>query len=140
MSIEKTLIILKPDCMEKKLEGIVLDRFLKSGFNLVACKMMRLDREILTRHYSHLADKPYFPPILDFMMRSNVLVCIFEGENVIARAREMLGPTDSTKAPKGTIRGDYGTNMRENIAHASDSVESANREIANFFADGEVFA
>ena len=138
--MEKTLIILKPDCMEKKLEGLVLDRFLKSGFNMIACKMMRLDKEILTRHYAHLADKPYFPPILDFMMRSNVLVCIFEGENAIARAREMLGPTDSTKAAKGTIRGDYGTNMRENIAHASDSPESAESEIANFFSKSEIFA
>lgn len=138
--MERTLIILKPDCMEKKLEGLVLDRFLKNGFNLIACKMMRLDRDILTRHYAHLVDKPYFPPILDFMMRSNVLVCILEGENAISKAREMLGPTDSTKAPKGTIRGDYGTNMRENIAHASDSAESAEREIANFFSKSEIFA
>lgn len=138
--MEKTLIILKPDCVEKKLTAVVLDRFLKNGFNMVACKMMRLNKDILTRHYSHLADKPYFPPIVEFMMRSNVLVCVFEGENVIARAREMLGPTDSTKAPKGTIRGDFGTDMRENIAHASDSPESAAKEMANFFLPEEIFS
>lgn len=137
--MEKTLIILKPDCTEKKLTGVVIDRFLKNGFDMVACKMMRLDKDILTRHYSHLADKPFFPLILDFMMRSNVLVCVFEAQNAISKARELLGPTDSTKAPKGTIRGDFGTNMRENIAHASDSVESAEKEMANFFLKGEIF-
>ena len=138
--MEKTLIILKPDCMSKKLEGVVLDRFLKAGFNLLACKMMRLDEEILSRHYAHLKSEVFFPKIVEFMTSDCVLVCFFEGENAIARAREMLGPTDSTKAAAGTIRGDFGTDNRMNIAHASDSPESAAREVETFFLSGEIFA
>ncbi|MBR6389226.1 MAG: nucleoside-diphosphate kinase [Opitutales bacterium] len=137
--MERTLIIFKPDCIKKKLEGKVLDIFLSNGFDLKACKMMHLDLEILSRHYEHLKDKPFFPGIVDFMTSDHVMVLVFEAENAIARAREMLGPTDSTKADKGTIRGDFGTDMRMNICHASDSVESAEREIANFFLPEEIF-
>lgn len=136
--MERTLIILKPDCMQKKLEGVVLDRFLKNGFELVACKMMRLDEEILTRHYAHLKNEAFFPKILEFMTSGNVLVCLFEGDNAIKRAREMLGPTDSAKAEKGTIRGDFGENNRMNIAHASDSPESAAKETDTFFLKSEI--
>lgn len=138
--MERTLIIFKPDCIEKKVEGEVLDRFLKNGFNLIACKMMRLDMELLKKHYFEHIEKPFFPPLAEFMQSGNVIVAVLERENAIAKAREMLGPTDSTKAPKGTIRGDFGTNMRVNICHASDSVESANREISNFFSAEEIFA
>lgn len=138
--MERTLIIFKPDCIEKKVEGEVLDRFLKNGFNLIACKMMRLDMELLKKHYFEHIEKPFFPPLAEFMQSGNVIVAVLEREDAIAKAREMLGPTDSTKAPKGTIRGDFGTNMRVNICHASDSVESANREISNFFTAEEIFA
>ncbi len=138
--MERTLIIFKPDCVQKKLEGEILDRFLKNGFDLAACKMARLDEEILRRHYAHLVDQPYFPKIVEFMTSGNVIICILQAENAISRAREMLGPTDSAKAEKGTIRGDFGEDMRRNIAHASDSAESAEREIANFFLKGEIFA
>lgn len=137
--MERTLIILKPDCMKKKLEGVVLDRFLQAGFNLLACKMMLLDEAILSRHYAHLKDEPFFPKIVEFMTGGNVLVCLFEGDNAISRAREMLGPTDSSKAPAGTIRGDFGTDNRMNIAHASDSPESAARETETFFFKNEIF-
>ncbi len=136
--MERTLIILKPDCIQKKLEGVVLDRFLKNGFNLIACKMMRLDEKILTRHYEHLKNESFFPLILEFMTSDNVLVCLFERENAIKFAREMLGPTDSTKADKGTIRGDFGENNRMNIAHASDSPESAAKETQTFFLESEI--
>ena len=138
--MERTLIILKPDCMGKKLEGVVLDRFLKAGFSLLACKMMRLDAEILSRHYAHLKNEVFFPKIVEFMTSDRVLVCLFEGDGAIVRAREMLGPTDSTKAVAGTIRGDFGTDNRMNIAHASDSVESVERETATFFLKSEIFA
>ncbi len=137
--MERTLIIFKPDCIKKKLEGKVLDIFLSKGFNLKACKMMQLDMDILSRHYAHLKDMPFFPGIVEFMTSDNVIVLVFEAENAIAKARELLGPTDSTKAAKGTIRGDFGTDMRMNICHASDSIESAEREIANFFKPEEIF-
>ncbi|MBO5781477.1 MAG: nucleoside-diphosphate kinase [Opitutales bacterium] len=137
--MERTLIIFKPDCIKKKLEGKVLDIFLSKGFDLKACKMMKLDMDILIRHYNHLKDMPFFPGIVEFMTSDNVMVLVFEAENAISRARELLGPTDSKKAEKGTIRGDFGTDMRMNVCHASDSVESAEREIANFFLPEEIF-
>ncbi len=138
--MEKTLIILKPDCMEKRLAGAVLDRFQKAGFDIVAAKLMQLNAELLREHYAHIADKPFFPALAEFMGSRPVLVVVLRGEGVIAKVRELLGPTDSTKAPKGTIRGDYGTDVSVNICHASDSPESAAAEIQRFFRAEEVFA
>ena len=138
--MEKTLIILKPDCMEKRLAGAVLDRFQKAGFDIVAAKLACLQPPVLKEHYAHVADRPFFPALAEFMGSRPVLIAVLAGENAIARVRELLGPTDSTKAPKGTIRGDYGTNVSVNICHASDSVENAAIEIARFFTPGEVFA
>ncbi len=137
--MEKTLIILKPDCMERNLTGEVLSRFGASGFQLIACKMMKLSHDLLTVHYAHLADKPFFPEIEKFMSSKPVLVLILEAPNAVAKMRDLLGPTDSTIAPKGTIRGDLGTNKMLNIAHASDSVQAANEEIKRFFKPEEVF-
>lgn len=138
--MEKTLIILKPDCMEKRLAGAVLDRFQKAGFDIVAAKLMQLNADLLREHYAHIADKPFFPALAEFMGSRPVLVVALQGANVIAKVRELLGPTDSTKAPKGTIRGDYGTDVSVNICHASDSPESAAAEIQRFFRPEEVFA
>ncbi len=137
--MERTLIILKPDCMEKRLIGAVLDRFQKAGFDVAACKMMRLTDALLREHYAHVADKPFFPNLAKFMGSRPVVVAVLDGENVIARVRELLGPTNSLNAPKGTIRGDFGTDTTVNICHASDGVESANAEIKRFFAPAEVF-
>ena len=138
--MEKTLIILKPDCMRKNLAGEVLDRFQKAGFTLAACKMMQLEEPLLKEHYAHLADKPFFPEIQAFMASTPVIVLILQGEGVIAKVRELLGPTDSTAAPRGTLRGDYGTDKMLNIAHASDAPETAQAEIKRFFKDDEIFA
>ncbi|MDR3229644.1 MAG: nucleoside-diphosphate kinase [Puniceicoccales bacterium] len=138
--MEKTLIILKPDCMEKRLAGAVLDRFQKAGFDLVAAKLTRLPPALLAEHYAHIADRPFFPALADFMGSRPVLVAVLQGTGVIAKVRELLGPTDSKKAPVGTIRGDFGTDVSVNICHASDSPESAAAEIARFFAPDEVFA
>lgn len=138
--MEKSLIILKPDCMEKNLAGAVLERFGKEGFSIVACKMITLSDALLKEHYAHLADMPFFPDIAGFMSSRPVIVVTLQGENVIARVRELLGPTDSTQAAAGTIRGDFGTDKMHNIAHASDGPEAATAEIARFFADSEIFA
>jgi nucleoside-diphosphate kinase len=137
-AIEKTLIILKPDCMEKQLGGVVLDRFLKDGFTVVGCKFVQLVNELVKEHYSHIADKPFFPEVAGFMASKPVLVLILKGERVIERVRSLLGPTDSTAAPKGTIRGDWGIDKMRNIAHASDSLEAAEAEIKRFFKAEEV--
>ena len=136
--MQKTLIILKPDCMTQKRVGAVIGRFEAAGFSIVGAKMMRLAPGLLKEHYAHVASLPFYPEIESFMSSEPVLVLALAGENVIARVRDLLGPTDSTKAPKGTIRGDFGTSKMVNIAHASDSEENARVEIARFFKDGEV--
>lgn len=137
--MEKTLIILKPDCINQRLAGAVISRFLDEGFDIVACKMMQLDGDILKEHYAHVADKPFFPEIEAFMSSRPVLTLILQGQGAIGRIRDLLGPTDSSEAPKGTIRGDFGTGKMENIAHASDSAENAIAEIDRFFAKHELF-
>lgn len=137
---EKTLVLIKPDGMQKNISGTVLARFQKAGLRIVACKMIQLNEAILREHYDFLTEKPFFPEILSFMQEYPVLALILKGDNAIALTRELLGPTDSTIAPKGTIRGDFGENKSRNIAHASDSIESAAKEIARFFKPEEVFA
>lgn len=138
--MEKTVILLKPDCMGNNQAGAVLDRFAKEGLNMIACKMMSLTEELLREHYAHHASKPFFPEIVSFMRSRPVLALILEGDNAINRVRDLLGPTDSAEAPKGTIRGDMGTGKMENIAHASDSKEAAEAEIKRFFKPEEIFA
>lgn len=137
--MQKTLIIYKPDCIAKKYVGNVLVRFVQAGFEIVGCKMIRLTPELLREHYAHIADRPFYPPLEAFMLSSPVIVMALRGENVVAHVREMLGPTDSRKAPKGTIRGDFGTDSMTNVVHASDSVENAQIELARFFKPEEIF-
>lgn len=137
--MELTVILLKPDCVQRNLIGEVIGRFEKSGLKVRACKMMQLTDALLKDHYSHLADKPFFPEIAGFMKSAPVVAMILEGDNVIAKVRDMVGPTDSTKAPKGTIRGDLGRTKMENIVHASDTPENAAAEVKRFFKAEEIF-
>jgi nucleoside-diphosphate kinase len=133
--MEETLIILKPDCMENRVAGEVISRFEKAGFEIVASKIMQLDGPILREHYAHVADKPFFPEIEAFMSSRPVMPMILRGEGVIAKVRDLLGPTNSQEAAKGTIRGDLGTNMMKNVVHASDSPEAAADEKKRFFPE-----
>ncbi|HEY1171880.1 MAG TPA: nucleoside-diphosphate kinase [Verrucomicrobiae bacterium] len=137
--MELTVILLKPDCVQRNLIGEVIGRFEKSGLKVRACKMMQLTDSLLKDHYSHLADKPFFPEIAGFMKSAPVVAMILEGENVIVKVRDMVGPTDSTKAPKGSIRGDLGKTKMENIVHASDTPENAAAEVKRFFKQEEIF-
>jgi nucleoside-diphosphate kinase len=137
--MERTVILFKPDAMQQGCAGIVLQRFLDAHFSIVAVKMMQLDEAILRQHYSHLVDKVFFKDIVEFMTSTPVIAMILEGNDVVAKVREMTGPTDSMLAPKGTIRGDFGKNKTQNILHASDSVESAHVEIERFFKSSEIF-
>lgn len=134
--MEKTLIILKPDAFEKRKVGATLNRFEEAGFSIVGAKMMRLESPLLKEHYAHIADKPFFPEIEAFMGSRPVLILVIEGNAVIERVRNLVGPTNSLAAPAGTIRGDWGTDMMLNIVHASDGPESAEVEIKRFFGDG----
>ena len=138
--MEKTLIILKPDCMERRLCGTVLSRFEAAGFEIQASKMTRLTSAQLREHYAHVADKPFYPEIEAFMSSRPVIVAVLVGDNVISRVRALLGPTNSKVAPKGTIRGDFGTEMMRNVCHASDSPAAAEAEVHRFFRQDEVFA
>jgi len=138
--MERTLILCKPDCVEKNLVGQVLWRLEQSGLKLIALKTIRLGAPLLAEHYAHIKDRPFFPEIETFMMSRPVVAAIFEGDNAVTRVRDLLGPTDSRKAAKGTIRGDLGTDNMRNIAHASDSVENAELEVKRFFLPEEIFA
>jgi nucleoside-diphosphate kinase len=125
--------------MDQKHVGNVVDRFEKAGFEIVGCKMTRLTAAQLREHYAHVADKPFYPEIEAFMSSRPVIVVALRGEGIVAKVRDLLGPTDSRKAPKGTIRGDFGTEMMKNVVHASDSDENGLIEIARFFKSEEIF-
>lgn len=136
--MQKTLIILKPDCMKQKHAGSVIGRFEAAGFEIVGAKMIRLTPAVLREHYAHVASKPFYPEIEQFMSSRPVIVLALKGDQVVAKVRDLLGPTDSRKAPKGTIRGDFGTDMMTNVVHASDSDENAKIELARFFKADEL--
>lgn len=143
MALETTLILFKPDAVAKNIVGTVLSRFEAQGFKIRGMKMLFLSDELLADHYSHIADKPFFPSVREFMQETPVIALALEGEDVIGRVRDLLGPTDSKAAAAGTIRGDFGdkegdAKMR-NVCHASDSPEAAADELKRFFKDGEVF-
>ena len=137
--MQNTLVIYKPDCMGQKHVGAVLSRFENAGFTVVGCKMMQLTLELLSKHYSHVADKPFYPEIEEFMSSRPVIVMALRGEGIVAKVRDLLGPTDSREADKGTIRGDFGTEMMKNVVHASDSDENAAIELNRFFKAEELF-
>lgn len=136
--MQQTLILLKPDCLEKKVAGQVIGRFEEKGYEIKASKMLLLDDDLLREHYAHVSELPFFPEIASFMSSRPVLALILEGEQVIQGVRDLLGPTDSNAAPAGTIRGDLGTDKMKNVVHASDGENSAAAEIERFFKFGEI--
>lgn len=138
--MQTTLILLKPDCVVTHRVGEVLRRFEDAGFQIRGIKMLSITKELLEEHYSHLLDKPFFPEIAAFMQSTPVIGLALAGENAVDRVRALIGPTDSKKADKGTIRGDFGVDVMANIAHASDSAENAEIELNRFFAPGELFS
>ena len=139
MAIETSLILFKPDAVEKMLVGPVLARFQAAGFQLRGIKMMQLGEDLLREHYAHIAHLPFFPEIVAFMSKTPVVAVALEGENAITAVRDLLGPTDSKAAAPGTIRGDLGEDKMVNVCHASDSTEAAAAELKRFFRDDELF-
>ena len=137
--METTLTLLKPDCITKGHCGDVLQRFEKAGFRIRGCKMFKMENALLREHYAHIAAKPFFPEMEAFMQSSPVIAVALQADNVIEKVRALLGPTDSKKAEKGTIRGDFGVDVMVNVVHASDSPEAAKVELARFFQPGELF-
>lgn len=137
--MQRTLILLKPDCVQRNLIGEIITRFERKGLKLVGMKMITLDDAILVEHYSHIADKAFFPEVRDFMKKSPVVALVLEGHSVVDVVRKLLGKTLGRDADIGTIRGDFSISIAANLVHASDSLETAGKEIARFFKDDELF-
>ncbi len=138
--MERTLILLKPDAVAGKFCGKVIDRFESAGFTIRGCKMISLTPAILKEHYAHVAGKPFYPDIETFMSSVPVIALVLEGDDIVAKMRDMLGVTDSRKAAPGTLRATFGKDVMINVAHASDSKETAEVEVKRFFAPNEIFA
>ena len=131
--MEKTLIIIKPDAVEAKCIGKIIDIFETEKFDIIQTEMMSLSDDILNEHYSHLISTPFFPEILEFMQSLPVIVMTLQGKNAVTRVRDIVGVTDPNEANEGTIRKQFGTDVMRNVVHASDSVENAEAEIERFF-------
>jgi nucleoside-diphosphate kinase len=142
MAQETSLILFKPDAVAKNIVGKVLSRFEAEDFTIRGIKMMALSDEILAEHYAHIAEMPFFPSVRGFMQETPVIALALAGDNVIARVRDLLGPTDSTTAAAGTIRGDFGDKTSDskmrNVCHASDGQDTAAAELKRFFGEGEL--
>jgi nucleoside-diphosphate kinase len=136
--IQRTLILCKPDAIERRLGGEIIARLEKAGLKLVAMKMLWMDEALAKRHYAVHADKPFFKDLLKFITSDPIIAAVFEGENAIEVARNTMGKTDPAKAVKGTIRADLGENIERNMVHGSDSEENAKIEIKNFFKPKEI--
>lgn len=137
--MQTTLILLKPDCVAGRKVGEVIKRFEADGFQILGLKMFKADTAILREHYAHIASKPFYPEVETFMTSTPVVAAALAADNAVDRVRTLIGPTDSKKAEKGTVRGDFGVDVMVNIVHASDSAENAEIELKRFFKDGELF-
>ena len=137
---EKTLIIIKPDALNRSLVGQIITRFEQKGLKIVGTKMIQLNDEILKEHYSHIADKPFFPRIANFMKKWPVVVMVLEGLEAVESVRLITGETLGRKADAGTIRGDFSMSIQANVVHSSDSIENAEKEVNRFFKPEELYS
>ena len=138
MSVERTLSIIKPDAVGKNVIGEIVSRFEKGGLRVVAMKMVQLDEESAGGFYAEHKERPFFPDLMGFMTSGPVIVQVLEGENAIARNRELMGATNPAEADAGTIRADFAVSIDANAVHGSDSPASAEREVSYFFSDEEL--
>ena len=138
MAVEQTLILAKPDAVERSLTGEIVARFERRGFTLRAARLLRVDRELAERHYVEHREKPFFGELVEFITSGATLAFVLEGEGAIATARTTIGATNPADASPGSLRGDFALAMPNNLVHGSDSPESAEREIALWFPDGLV--
>ena len=139
MAQERTLSIIKPDAVKKNVIGQIMARFEKAGLHIVAARMSHLSRAEAEGFYAVHRERPFFRDLVDFMISGPVLIQVLEGENAVAKNRELMGATDPRKADKGTIRADFAQSIDANAVHGSDSVENARTEIAYFFPASEVY-
>jgi len=137
--MEKTLVLIKPDGIQRGLVGEIVSRFERKGLKIVGVKMLRLDDQILREHYAHIADKPFFPGTAKFMKSTPVIAIAIEGLECVEALRLLCGITNARQADAGSIRGDLAMSIQCNVVHASDSKETAQKEVARFFKDEELF-
>jgi nucleoside-diphosphate kinase len=133
---ERTLVLIKPDAVRRGLVGEIIGRFERKGLAIRACVLREMDAALADRHYAEHVEKPFYPPLKDFMTGGPLLALLLEGDSAIEVVRALVGATDGRKAAAGTIRGDLSLSNRENLVHASDSPDSAKREIGLWFPDG----
>ncbi len=136
--MERTLVLLKPDCQQRRLMGRIISRLEDKGFNIIAMKMLRVTPELAQRHYAEHVGKPFYPGLEAFITSAPVVAMIVEGLQAVRVVREMLGATSGLKAAAGTIRGDFSSSRQMNLVHASDGPEAATREIELYFAADEI--
>ncbi|QAV27010.1 nucleoside-diphosphate kinase [Anoxybacillus flavithermus] len=136
--MERTFLMVKPDGVQRGVIGDIVARFERKGFQLVGAKLMQVSRELAEQHYAEHKERPFFGELVEFITSGPVFAMVWEGENVISTARQMMGKTNPQEALPGTIRGDFGLTVGKNIIHGSDSKESAAREIQLFFKEEEL--
>jgi len=137
--VERTLVLIKPDAIQRGLIGRIIGRFEEKGLKLVGLKFMKLGDQLLNEHYSHLLDKPFFPGTRSFMQSTPVIAICWEGLDSVETVRRLCGITKAREAAPGTIRGDLAMSVQANLVHASDSIETAAAEVKRFFDDSELF-
>src|SRR2546423_13454157 len=137
--MERTLVLLKPDALQRDLVGEIISRLERKGLKLVGIKMMQLPAELLDVHYSHLLGRSFYPEIRSFMQRTPVIACCWEGTDCVDTVRLLCGITKAREAEPGTIRGDLAMSVQANLVHASDSLDTAKLEIERFFKPEEIF-
>jgi nucleoside-diphosphate kinase len=138
--MERTLILLKPDCIQRRLAGRILTRFEDKGFNIAAMKLMKISPELAKKHYAEHVQKAWYPTLESFITGGPIVACIIEGLEAIRVVRDMLGATSGLKANPGTIRGDFSSSRQMNLVHASDGPEAAKREIELYFKSDEIIS
>jgi len=137
--MERSLLLLKPDAIQRGLVGEIISRFEKKGLKISGLKMLQVSKELAGEHYSHLTDKPFYPDLEKFVTTHPIIAMVVEGKEAVEVVRLIVGPTNASKAPGGTLRGDFSNSTSRNVIHASDSIETAKKEVARFFSDGELF-
>src|SRR4030042_397918 len=136
--MERSLVLIKPDAMQRRLAGVIISRLEKRGLKIIAMKMIQMDKALAQRHYAVHKDKAFFNDLVEFITSGPIIAAVFEGEKAIEAIRQTMGATDSVKASPGSIRGDFGLDLQRNMVPASDSAENAEREISLFFAPEEI--
>ena len=138
--MQRTLVLLKPDCVHRRLVGTILQRFEQKGLRLVGLKLVQASRDLAEKHYAVHKGKPFYDSLLQFLTAGPTVALVWEGREAVTVARTLMGPTDGTKAPPATIRGDFGISVQNNLIHGSDSPENAAMEISLWFTPAELVA